>query len=160
MFEGLKVRKFEVRKVGFRFALRLVAVVASLTVRRFQTSNCFKFEGLKVSEIESLRVWKFESSKDWKFAKFEGLKRVEMESSKVRRVSSSNFWEFASLKVRDSKVSEFEGPDMRSRVWMLFANSVLYLKHAFSFGDSGSPYILSIHPHLAIRVIIAPHRIS
>ena len=119
-FQALTVRKFGVWKVGFRFDLRLVAEVASLRVRRFQTSKGFKFEGLKVSEIESLKgmkVREFESSKDWKFAKFEGLKRVEMESSKVRRVSSSKVWEVESLKVRDWKVSEF------------------YLKHTPSVGD-------------------------
>ena len=49
---------------------------------------------------------------------------------------------------------------MRSHIRMLFASSIIYLKHAVSFGDSGSPHILSIHPHLAIPVIIAPHHIS
>ena len=49
---------------------------------------------------------------------------------------------------------------MRSHIRMLFASSIIYLKHVVSFGDSGSPHILSIHPHLAIPVIIAPHHIS
>ena len=44
-----------------------MAEVASLRVRRFQTSKGFRFEGLNVSEIESLKgmkVREFESSKD------------------------------------------------------------------------------------------------
>ena len=66
-FGSLKVRKFGVWKVGFRVALQLVAEVARLRVRRFQTSKGFKFEGLKISEIESLKgmnLREFESSKD------------------------------------------------------------------------------------------------
>ena len=44
-----------------------MAEVASLRVRRLQTSKRFKFEGLKVSEIESLKgmkVREFEISTD------------------------------------------------------------------------------------------------
>ena len=44
-----------------------MAKVASLRVRKFQTSEGFKFEGLKVSEIERLKgmeVREFQSSTD------------------------------------------------------------------------------------------------
>ena len=134
-----------------------MADVASLRVRRFETSKRFNFESFNVSEIESLKgvkVREFESSKDRKFAKFEGVKHVEMESSKVRRVSSSKVGEFESLKVETQKFQSLKGSTWRSRVLMLFAGSILGLKHVVSCGDSGSPCILSIHRHLAIPVII------